>query len=163
MISRMLSAFMNDSYVYQELKGEPRYAAEAWFVITIPIVISAIFASFRNGSTVALANGLGIIAGYLIFSILAWLIGTKLAKGAGSFTDVRVAIAYAYSVPILIAIVPVIGIYVGLWFLVTASTAIRETLGLGKGLTFFIVLLAILATVVTQILIGNAVPTWLSQ
>ena len=69
--------------------------------------------------------------------------GTKLAKGTGSFTDIRVAVAYAYCIPTILTYVPYIGLIASLWLIVTASLAIRETLGIGKGLTFFIVLISV--------------------
>ena len=162
MFNRILRAFRNDVSLYGELKGNPQFASESWMVLAISIGISAILATlFGLGNGVlagivsGLATALGGIVGYLVLIILAWFIGTKLAKGTGSFTDIRAAITYAYSIPTILTPIPYIGSIIGLWLLVTASSAIRETLGIGKGLTFFIVIISIAAIFVISLSIGG--------
>lgn len=150
MFNRILRAFRNDVSVYGELKGNSEFASESWVVLAISIVVSAVLATLTgigNGTSFGIFSGLvsalvGIL-GYLVLVSLAWFIGTKLAKGTGSFTDIRVAMAYAYCIPTILTYIPYIGLIASLWLLVTASSAIRETLGIGKGLTFFIVLISV--------------------
>ncbi len=61
-----------------------------------------------------------------------------LAGGAGGFDQVRIALAYGYT-PIILSIIPLVGILFSLWALVTISSAIRETLGISPLLTILIV------------------------
>lgn len=164
MFNRIFRAFRNDVSLYAELKGNLQFASESWIVIAISIGISAILATLLGlgngilaGIVSGLATALGGIAGYLVLIILAWLIGTKLAKGTGSFTDIRAAVAYAYCIPAILTPIPIIGSIIGLWLLVTESSAIRETLGIGKGLTFFIVVISIVAIFAISFSIGGIV------
>ena len=152
MFNRILRAFLNDVSLYGELKGNPQFASEAWIVIVVSIGINAILATIfgsGKGALVGIVSGLFSLIGgvvvYLVLIILAWYIGVILAKGTGSFTDIRVALAYAYCIPVILTPIPCVGSIIGLWLLNTASSAIGDTLGIGKGLTFFIVVISIAA------------------
>src|SRR3990172_493464 len=131
MFNRILRAFRNDVSLYGELKGNPEFASESWMVLAISILISAVLAtltSIGDGILVGIVGGvisaLGGIFGYLVLVVLAWLIGTKLAKGTGSVADIRAAVAYAYCIPAILTPVPIIGFIASLWLLVTESSAI---------------------------------------
>ena len=163
MFNRILRAFRNDISLYGELKGNPEFASESWMVLTISIVISAALATLTiigdgvlTGIVWGVISALGGIFGYIVLVVLAWLIGTKLAKGTGSITDIRAAVAYAYCIPAILTPIPIIGFIASLWLLVTESSAIRETLGIGKGLTFLIVMLSIGAILVYSVIVSGA-------
>ena len=150
MFNRILRAFLNDASIYSELKGNPEVASESWIVLVISIVVSAVLAALTGiGDGISLGIFAGLtsavisVLGYFVLVSLAWFMGTKLANGAGSFSDIRVAVAYAYCIPTILTYIPYIGLIASLWLLVTASSAVRETLGIGKGLTFFIVLISV--------------------
>jgi hypothetical protein len=148
--NRIWRAFRNDASLYAELKGNPQFASESWLIFAISIVISAILVSLLDGNQLvpgiigglALVSALSSILGFFALVILAWSIGAKLAGGTGSFTDIRAAMAYAYCIPAILTPIPTVGLIASLWFLVTGSSAIRETLGIGKGLTFIIVIIS---------------------
>jgi hypothetical protein len=167
MFNRILRAFRNDVSLYGELKGNPAFASESWMVLAISIVISAVLATLTgigDGIRIGIVGGfisaLGGIFGYLVLVGLAWFIGTKLAKGTASVADIRAAVAYAYCIPaILIPAIltplPIIGFFASLWLLVTESSALRETLGIGKGLTFLIVMLSVAAILLYSVVISG--------
>ncbi|SRR5260221_6812756 len=144
MFSRIWRGFRNDVTLYAELKGKSEFASESWIVLAVSILIGAVLAdllySFRS---VVLAVGVaGIqyavvsILMYLIIVALAWVIGTKVAKGIGSLTEVRTALAYVHAIPLMLAPIPIIGALASLWIFVTASFAIGETLGIRKVVAF---------------------------
>jgi len=162
MFNRILRAFRNDVSLYGELKGNPAFASESWTVLATSILLSAVVATLTSsgdgvlfGIVSGVISALGSIFGYLVLVILAWFIGTKLAKGTGSVTDVRTAVAYAYCLPAILAPIPMIGFLASLWLLVTESSAIRETLGIGKGLTFLIVMISIGAILAYSVVISG--------
>lgn len=164
MFNRIVRAFRNDVSLYGELKGKPEFASESWMVLAISIVIGAVLATLiglKKGMLLGIADGLsgalGGILGYLVLVVLAWFIGTILAKGTGSFSDVRAAVAYAYCIPAILTPIPIVGLIFSFWLLVIASSAIRETLGIGKGLTFFIVIMSIVAIFAISLSISGAV------
>ena len=144
MFNRIWRAFRNDASLYGELKGNPRFASESWLIFAISIVISAVLATLIDGNQLILgiASALSNILGFFALVILAWFIGAKLAGGTGSFTDIRAAVTYAYCIPAILTPVPTVGLITSLWFLVTGSSAIRETLGIGRGLTLIIVIIS---------------------
>ena len=162
MFNRILRAFRNDVSLYGELKGNPAFASESWTVLATSILLSAVVATLTSsgdgvlfGIVSGVISALGSIFGYLVLVILAWFIGTKLAKGTGSVTDVRTAVAYAYCLPAILTPIPMIGFLASLWLLVTESSAIRETLGIGKGLTFLIVMISIGAILAYSFVISS--------
>ena len=170
MFNRILRAFRNDVSLYAELKGNPEFASESWMVLTISIVISAVVATLtgigdgiRIGIVGGVISALGSIFGYLVLVVLAWLIGTKLAKGTGSLADVRAAVAYAYCIPAILTPIPMVGFIASLWLLVTESSAIRETLGIGKGLTFLIVMMSIVAILAYSIVVSGILAALMLQ
>jgi len=162
MFNRILRAFRNDVSLYGELKGNPEFASESWMVIAISIILNAVVATLTvigdgigTGIVGGVISALGGIFGYLVLVVLAWFIGTKLAKGTGSVADVRAAVAYAYCIPTILTPIPIIGFIASLWLLVTESSAIRETLGIGKGLTFLIVMISIAAILVYSVVVSG--------
>ena len=164
MFNRILRAFRNDVTLYSELKTNPEFTSEAWIVLAISIIASAVLitlTSIGDGLSVGIVVGAisasGSVIGYFVLAGLAWFIGTKLARGTGTFTDVRVAVAYAYCLPAILTSIPVIGIIASLWLLATESSAIRETLGIGKGLTFIIVMFSIGVMLVYTLVVSGVV------
>lgn len=148
MINRMISAMKNDLTVYKLLKEGSSFSSESIIAILVIAVLSGLISGIANpeGEFSFLNAGiwlsfLGTVFTYLLFSLWAWFVGTKLVKGTGTFSDVRIALAYAFSPSIFVGL-PYIGFLAGLWTWVTVSSAIRETLGIGKGSTFLIVISA---------------------
>lgn len=164
MFNNMFRAFRNDTTLYPEIKGNSQVATQSWVVLVLSLVGSTFIATvvgiftsgFLPGIFAGVVNGIGSLVGYLMMLILAWFFGILIAKGNGTFTDLNSALAHAYSIPAILAPLPYVGIFFSLWLLVTASSAIRETLGISKGLTFFIVLLSIVGIFAISAAIGLA-------
>lgn len=154
MFTRIWHAFANKATLYQDLKaGIPGW--ESWVVILIAFAVEAIITAITSTVPDGMLQFFIQLIGYLVMAFWAWLIGAVIGKGKGSFADVQKAIAYPYFVPTILGAIPmnwvgdektglwvdgIVKIVVALWFLVTLSTAIRETLGIGKRLTYFIVI-----------------------
>ena len=145
MINRMVRAFKNDLTLYPELKDDPDASSESLIVL---LIIGGIFSVgtwvVSPGTSVEYILDIPIwfvsmIAAYLMIAIIAWVIGSLLTSGEGSFDQVRIALAYGYT-PIILSIIPLVGILFSLWALVTISSAIRETLGISPLMTLLIVL-----------------------
>ena len=145
MFERIWRAFRNDATVYKDFRTNAAISSESFVAILLGIGLGVIIETMRGGFIGGIIVGLNNLIGYLFLSFWAWFIGTKLSKGDGSFSDVRKALAYAYCIPAVLIPIPWLGLLAGLWLLIIASSAIRETLGIGKGMTFFIVLSEILA------------------
>lgn len=164
MLNNIFRAFRNETTLYPEIKGNSQVAIQAWIVLVFSLLGNAFIAAivdffsrgFLFGIFAGIVNGIASLIGYFIMLILAWVIGVVIAKGNGTFTDLHSALAHAYSIPAIFSPLPYVGFFFSLWLLVTASSAIRETLGISKGLTFFIVILSIVAIFTISALIGLA-------
>lgn len=164
MFNNMFRAFRNDVTLYPEIKGNSQVATQAWIVLVLSLVGNAFIATvvgvftsgFLPGIFAGIINGVASLFGYVLMLILAWFIGIVIAKGNGTFADLNSALAHAYSIPAILAPLPYVGFFFSLWLLVTASSAIRETLGISKGLTFFIVLMSIVGIFAIAAVIGVA-------
>jgi|CXWL01.1.fsa_nt_gi hypothetical protein len=166
MLSRIARAFSNDTSLYQEIKGNPQAKSESLLIVAISIfasILLAVLIGFVELILLGSAEGfatltivvtsitvLGNLAGYFVIVFLTWLINLLIAKGKGSFTDIRVAIAYAYCVPAIL--VPITG-FVGLWIIVTTSTAVSETLGIGKIPALLITITSAVVTIAIYMII----------
>ncbi|PWH12341.1 MAG: hypothetical protein DDG60_13730 [Anaerolineae bacterium] len=180
MLARLFRSFLNDTKLYGEIKDKPELTLESTILIFATASLSVIFSisiSLAIGIMEAtilqvLVNGvLGFISfllGYLILTVIAWLLGVKIGGGTASFNQIRTALGYVYPIPNLLsglltglsAIFPFASCLlfpISLWFLVIASSAIRETLGISKGVTFAIVLIAIVAIFIINGIMGAVI------
>lgn len=139
-ITRVWRAARNDVAIYQELKTNPGPGWEPIVAMFGPLLINlVILLAGGLGLLSFVGFGLGIVA-YLFLVGWGWLLGAKMFKGSGSLGEVFRALAYAVCLPSLLGLIPNqwIGLAAGLWGVVLMSSALRETLGIGRGPTFFI-------------------------
>ncbi len=148
MINRMVRAFRNDLTLYPELKESEDASSEGYQVILLIAVVVALIDVIFDPSLGYFIGFLFffviLLVGYAIVLVTAYVI-SKVGRGEGTFGQLHLALAYGYT-PAILSSIPWIGILFSLWLLVTISSAIRETMGIGKGLTFFIVIFAIVVT-----------------
>jgi hypothetical protein len=134
---RMMGAMQADVQTFTEIENDPAAMGQAVTVIAIAGVAALIGNLFRSG---VIAGVLAIIAsliGYALFSLLVFLIGTKLMPEPttkANFNEAFRVIGFAASPGVfnVLAIVPFLGplisMLVGLWGLVIAVVAVREVL-----------------------------------
>lgn len=176
MLARLFRAFRNDATLYREIKEYPDLALESTILVFgtagVNFILSILLGMFYLEYTLlqavvnAVVSAIGFLVGYLLLTAIAWLLGTKMGGGTASFDQIRTALGYVYPIPNLLALLltgvamvfPLAGcltVFIGLWFLVIASSAIRETLGINKGLTFAIVLAAIVTISIVNGIAGG--------
>ncbi len=134
---RMIGAMQADVKTLAEIEADPSAMGQAVTVIAIAGVASLIGNSLSGG---LIAGVLGLIAsflGYALFSILVFIIGTKVMPEPATkadFSQTFRVIAFAASPGVfnVLAIIPVLGylirFVVGIWSLVIAVIAVREVL-----------------------------------
>src|SRR5258708_1906514 len=134
---RMIGAMQADVKTLAEIEADPSAMGQAVTVIAIAGVASLIGNSLSGG---LIAGVLGLIAsflGYALFSILVFIIGTKVMPEPATkadFSQTFRVIAFAASPGgfNVLAIIPVLGylirFVVGIWSLVIAVIAVREVL-----------------------------------
>ena len=134
---RMIGAMKADVKTLTEIEADPSAMGQAVTVIVIAGVAGLIGNYFRVGLTGGVISLISSLVGYTLFSLLVFLIGTKLmpeptTKADFSETFRTVGFAAAPGVFNILAIIPFIGALVplvtGLWGLVICVIAVREVL-----------------------------------
>jgi len=166
---RMIGAMQADVKTFTEIEADPNAMGQAITVIVIAGIASLIGNIFRRGIIGGILGLITSIVGYAIFSLLVFLIGTKLMPEPttkADFNQTFRVVGFAASPGIfnVLAIIPVLGVLisflVGIWSLVIGVIAVREVLdysntaraiivaviaGIACAFIIFIVLLPILA------------------
>jgi len=166
---RMIGAMQADVKTFTEIEADPNAMGQAITVIVIAGIASLIGNIFRRGIIGGILGLITSIVGYAIFSLLVFLVGTKLMPEPttkADFNQTFRVVGFAASPGIfnVLAIIPVLGVLisflVGIWSLVIGVIAVREVLdysntaraiivaviaGIACAFIIFIVLLPILA------------------
>ena len=134
---RMIGAMQADVKTFTEIEADPSAMGQAITVIVIAGVAALIGNIFRSGITAGVFGLVGSLLGYGLFSLMVFLIGTKVMPEPATKADFNetfrvVGFAAAPGVFYVLAIVPYLGplisLLVGLWSLVIAVVAVREVL-----------------------------------
>jgi hypothetical protein len=156
---RMFRAAMLDSLVFDEIKEDRESMGQAAQVIAIvtaigviSALVQALYAPAEAATDTDFVTNLAFTAattiiGWLIWSILAYLIGTGVFGGAASYAEVLRGIAFAQSPSVItilaipLVFIPfagavlggILGFVAALWVLIVNVIATRQTLGIGTG------------------------------
>lgn len=179
---RMFRAAMLDSLVFDEIKEDRDATTQAVQVIIIVAVIGvissvaqALSASDESAFESSALTNVGVSAattviGWLAWAFLAYLLGTGVFGGTGSYMDMLRAIAFAQS-PSVISILSVplvfipladvvlgglIGLVVALWVLIVNVIATRQTLGISTGKAVVVTVIVTIVLVVTFVAVTFA-------
>jgi hypothetical protein len=166
---RMIGAMQADVKKFTEIEADPNAMGQAITVIVIAGIASLIGNIFRRGIIGGILGLITSIVGYAVFSLLVFLVGTKLMPEPttkADFNQTFRVVGFAASPGIfnVLAIIPFLGVLisllVGIWSLVIGVIAVREVLdysntaraiivaviaGIACAFIIFIVLLPILA------------------
>ena len=166
---RMIGAMQADVKTFTEFEADPNAMGPAITVIVIAGIASLIGNIFRQGIIGGILGLITSIVGYAVFSLLVFLVGTKLMPEPttkADFNETFRVVGFAASPGIfnVLAIIPFLGVLisllVGIWSLVIGVIAVREVLdysntaraiivaviaGIACAFIVFIVLLPILA------------------
>lgn len=134
---RMIGAIQGDVKTLEEIEADPGAFSQAVTVIIIAGVAALIGNFFRVGVIGGIVHLVAALAEYALFSVLVFLIGTKLMPEPttkADFNEVFRTVGFAASPGIfsVAAIVPflgpVISLLVGVWSLVIGVIAVRQAL-----------------------------------
>jgi hypothetical protein len=134
---RMIGAMQADVKTFEEIEADPNAMSQAITVIVIAGVAAMIGNFFRSGLLGGISGLVGSLIGYGLFSLLVFIIGTKVMPEPTTKADFNEAfrtIAFAASPGVfnILAIIPFIGplisLLIGLWSLVIGVIAVRAVL-----------------------------------
>jgi hypothetical protein len=156
---RIIGALQADVKTFEEIEADPNAFTQAVTVIVVASVSALLGNFFRVGIIAGVIGMVVRLCGYALFSLLVFLIGTKLMPEPATKADFNEAfrtIGFAASPGILsiLAIIPFIGplitVALLLWSLVIAVIAVRAVLDYSN--TGRAIVVCILAAVVCWIL-----------
>ncbi len=163
LIQNMISAAKLDTNFFSAVEHDESKNQEALTVV----IIAAIASALGNGILGIFANGIMsglfgavfglvmILAGYYIWSYLAFYIGTKFFGGEADVGEVLRTFGYSYSPQVLsiLAFIPCVGwaiaMAAGIWSLVAGVVALREAMDFDTGKA---ILTAIIAWIIMVVL-----------
>jgi hypothetical protein len=165
MLARIIGVFKLDSKIFEEIEHNTSLTLPAALIVVLVSLISGvgngIFNGLRGGGTSFgrgfLSSLIGVVVGWLLWSIATWLVGTRLFKGQAELGGMLRVIGFAYA-PLVLSIIPCIGgVIGGIWAIAAGFIAVRQGLELDntKALLTVVVgaVLYIILTIILNILI----------
>jgi hypothetical protein len=164
-INRMIRAAKLDSSLYEEVEKDTTATNQALLVVVIASICAGIGQAIAGVGNMAMGLVTGLVTalvGWLIWSFLTYIIGTKVFKGPNTeatygqllrcigFSDTPGVLGIFAFIP---ALGPVIVFIAAIWSLVAMVIAVRQALDFSTGraiatcIVGFIVLIVIMAVV----------------
>lgn len=158
-VQRMMGAAMLDISTYEEVEHDLDATGQAALVVIIVAICSAI-GGLDNGNGGLIGRPIGELAGWVVWSGVTYLIGTRVFSGTATWGELLRTIGFAKApgVLFLLGVVPLLGgltsVAVGIWMLVTGLVAIRQALDVTTGQAIITALLGFLSYVAVAIAIA---------
>jgi hypothetical protein len=160
---RMIGAAQANVKTLSEIEADPNAFTQAVIVIVIAGVASLIGNIFRGGIVAGVIGLVGSLVGYALFSLLVFLIGTKVMPEPttkADFNETFRTVGFAASPGVLnvLAIIPFLGplisLLIAIWSLVIGVIAVREVLDYSNtGRAIIVCLIAFVACLIVYSLI----------
>jgi hypothetical protein len=158
-IDRMMGAAMLDVATYEEVEHDLQATGQAAGVVAIAAVCSAI-GGWSDGGTGVIGGVVSALLGWLVWSGITYLIGTRLFEGEATWGELLRTIGFAQAPRILLilGILPLAGGFVRLgvffWILAAGIVAIRQALDVSTGKAVLTAVLGWVAVVAISIPFG---------
>lgn len=128
-----MRAALLDVDFYEEAEGDRSLTLQAALIVVVASALAGVGSAFAleidDVSVVAAILG-GIISGvigWLLWSLAAWVIGTRVFGGTADYPSMLRVIGFAFT-PLAIGVIPWLGFPAAAWMLVAAVVAFREGL-----------------------------------
>ena len=138
LVQRMIGAAMLNVATYEEVEADRTATTQAAIVVAIVAAATAIGA-IGEGTGGIIAGLLSAFFGWLVWSALTYLVGTKLFGGTADMGEMLRTIGFAQAPGVLnvLGIIPFLGglvrFAVSIWILVAVVIAIRQALDFSTG------------------------------
>lgn len=138
LVQRMIGAAMLNVATYEEVEADRTATGQAAGVVAIVAVATAIGA-IGEGTGGIIAGLISAFVGWLVWSALTYVVGTRLFGGTADMGEMLRTIGFAQAPGVLnvLGIIPILGglvrFVVFLWILAAAVIAIRQALDFSTG------------------------------
>jgi hypothetical protein len=128
-----MRAALLDVDFYEEAEHESSLTLQAALIVVIASALAGVGSAFAleiNDVSVFAAILGGAIAGlvgWLLWSVAAWVIGTRIFGGEATYPSMLRVIGFAFT-PLAFGVIPWLGFPAAAWMLVAAVIAFREGL-----------------------------------
>ena len=145
---------------YEEVEADRSATGQALVVVILVAICSGI-GNINRGSGGIIAAVIMAVVGWLIWSGVTMLIGTKLFGGTADWGELLRTLGFAQSpgVLALFAIIPVLGVLVallvGIWQLVAGVIAIRQALDFSTGKAIATAVIAWIAVIIVTAIVAG--------
>ena len=159
MLARIFGVFKLDVKTFEEIEHNTDLTLPAALIVVVVSLVSGLGNGFFNGLfhrnffSGFIGALISVLLGWLLWSAVTFLVGTRLFKGEADLGQMLRVIGFAYS-PMVLSIIPCIGGIIGIiWTIAAGFIAIRQGLDLDDmksfltvvvGAFFYIILVVIL-------------------
>jgi hypothetical protein len=158
---RMIGAATLNIATYEEVEHDQSATGQAAGVVALVAIASAIGSYGMGGLYGALGQLVSAFIGWVVWSAVTLLIGTKVFGGTADMGEMLRALGFAQAVGVIkvLGIVPVLGwiaaLAAGIWMLVCGVVAIRQALDFTTGKAIGTVVLGWLAMMALAVILGG--------
>lgn len=148
---KMIRAAKLDVQLYEEVEKDPEATKEAFLVVLIGAICNGIGSIGVLGAKGIIAGLISAIIGWVLWSIVIFLIGVKVFKHTSDMGELLRCLGFAYSpnAVSILGVIPVIGgiirFVVFIWILVAFIVAVRQALDCGTGRAILVSVLGFIA------------------
>jgi hypothetical protein len=168
---RVVGAMKLDANTFEEIERDPTAVGQAAGVIALAAVSIGIGNLYYGGFSGIVWNVVASLIGYVVWSVLVWLVGTKVMPDPATkadFPEVFRVLGFAASPGILgiVTIIPILGwlvlFVIWLWQLAAMVVAVRQALdysNTGKAVIVVIIgfiVYLLISAMMTAMFVGSA-------
>jgi hypothetical protein len=158
---RMIGAATLNIATYEEVEHDQSATGQAAGVVALVAIASAIGSYGMGGLYGALGQLVSAFIGWVVWSAVTLLIGTKVFGGTADMGEMLRTLGFAQAVGVIkvLGIVPLLGwiaaLAAGIWMLVCGVVAIRQALDFTTGKAIGTVVLGWLAMIALAVLMAG--------
>jgi hypothetical protein len=169
---RIVGAMRLDAATFEDIERDPSAIGQAVGVIALAAISAGIGNIWYGGMRGIVGRIVGSLIGYLLWTVLVWLIGTKLMPDPATKADLPetfrvIAFAAAPGVLGFITIIPILGwllmAVIWIWMMAAMVVAVRQVLDYTDTMKAVIVVVIgfvvqwVISAIIAAMIIGSAV------
>jgi hypothetical protein len=164
MLNRIIGVFKLNAGTFEEIEHNRNLTLAAGLIVLVVSLVSGIgngfFKIFVRGNFFSgfLGSLIGVLLGWLLWSVVTWFVGTRFFKGEADLGQMLRVIGFAY-LPLVLSIIPCVGSLIGIiWAIAAGFIAIRQGLDLNDSKAFFTVMVGALAYILLTGILNLILP-----